>query len=63
MPRKTAPKGAQIYIAAESFVANVDGVDRQYHEGRTRVYEGDPILERTPEDWWFLLEDHNADTV
>jgi hypothetical protein len=36
----------QVFIANESFVANVNGIDKQFHAGRTRVYEGDEILDR-----------------
>jgi len=62
MPKRP-PKNALCYIAAESFVANVDGIDKSFHEGRTRVYEGDPILDRTPDEWWVLLEDHRDDAA
>lgn len=49
----------QVYIANESFVTNVDGVDRSYHQGRTRVYEDDPILDRLPH-LFDLLEDNDT---
>lgn len=62
MPKRP-PKNAQCYVPTDSFVANVDGVDKQFHEGRTRVYEGDPILERTPDDLWVHLEDHLDDAA
>jgi hypothetical protein len=42
-------KSKQVYIATESFVANVHGRDKVFTEGRSRVYEGDEILERCPE--------------
>ena len=53
--RKTRLQG-QVYIANESFVTNVDGVDKQFHQGRTRVYEGDPVLDRLPH-YFDLIED------
>ena len=56
-PRIQKPKG-QVYIANESFVANVDGIDKAYHQGRTRAREGDPILEQVPH-LFDLLEDHD----
>ena len=46
----------QVYIANQSFVANVNGIDKAFHEGRTRAYEGDEILERCP-DYFDLLDD------
>jgi hypothetical protein len=49
----------QVYIANESFVANVNGVDKAFHEGRTRAYEGDEILERCP-DYFDRLDDVDA---
>lgn len=49
-------KGKQIYIATESFVANVNGRDKVFNEGRSRVYEGDEILARCP-DYFILIED------
>ena len=48
----------QVYIANESFVANVNGIDKQFHQGRTRAYEGDEIVERCP-DYFDLLEDYD----
>ena len=50
----------QVYIANESFVAKVNGVDKAYHQGRTRVAEGDPVLEQAP-NYFDLLEDHMGD--
>jgi hypothetical protein len=52
-------KGGRIYIANESFVANVDGIDKAFYAGRTRVREGDQILERCP-NYFDELEDHDA---
>ena len=63
MPRRPVRKNVTQYIAIESFVANVDGVDKAFHANRTRVYEDDPILDKTPEDWWVLLEDHDGDAA
>ncbi len=50
----------QVYIANESFVANVNGVDKAYHQNRTRVYEGDPVLDQAPH-LFDMLEDHMDD--
>jgi len=61
MPPKK--KKGQQYIAVESFVANIDGLDKAFHANRTRVYEDDPILARTPEDWWILVEDFDQDAA
>jgi hypothetical protein len=44
-PRKTG----KVYIANQSFIMNVDGIDKAFHEGRTRAYEGDEALERAPD--------------
>lgn len=60
MPRKRTRPTGQVYIANESFVTNVNGVDKSFHAGRTRVYEGDEVLDRLP-DYFDLLEDHDAD--
>lgn len=66
--RRTAPKGAKQYIATESFTANVDskgnvttdgsGTTKAWHADRTRVFEGDPILDHMPEEYFILVEDH-----
>jgi len=57
MPPKTVQrKKRQVYIANESFVANVGGLDKAFHQNRTRVYEGDEMLERAPH-LFDLLED------
>ena len=56
---KVTRKAGKIYIANESFVANVNGIDKAFHAGRTRVQEGDEILERCP-DYFDELEDHDA---
>ncbi len=68
-PRTTRRQDQQVYIANESFVANIGangevrtdgtGQDKSYHAGLTRVYEGDPILDWTPQHF-DLLEDHMA---
>jgi hypothetical protein len=59
----------QVYIANESFVANLDGngkpltdgsgQDKQFFQGLTRVYEDDPILDWAPQHF-DMLEDHMA---
>ena len=56
----TSRMQGQVYIANESFVANVNGIDKAYHQGRTRVYEGDPVLEQAPH-LFDLLDDHMGD--
>ena len=38
--------GNRVFICSESFVANVDGVDKVFTAGSSRVREGHPILER-----------------
>lgn len=61
MPRQrrtTTRVRGQVFIANESFVANVDGIDKQFHAGRSRVYEGDQILTQVPQ-YFDLLEDHD----
>lgn len=58
MATQTRKTGKQIYIANESFVANVKGIDKAFHQGRTRVYEGDEILDRCA-NYFDLLEDHD----
>lgn len=37
-----------VYIANDSFVAKVDGIEKAYHQNRTRVREGDKVLELYP---------------
>jgi hypothetical protein len=32
------------------------GIDKSFHENRTRAYEGDPIVDHAP-DWFDELED------
>ncbi len=34
----------QWFVAAESFIANVDGVDRSFVQDVTRVRSGDPVM-------------------
>lgn len=58
--RTTRKQGKQVYIANESFVANIDGIDKAFHQGRTRAYEGDEVVEKYPH-LFDLLEDHDAD--
>lgn len=38
------PKGGQIYVARESFSADLDGASVAVVAGRTRVREGHPLL-------------------
>jgi len=61
MPRQrtTRRQDQQVYIANESFVANVNGQDKSFMAGLSRVYEGDEILDRCP-NYFDLLEDHMA---
>ncbi len=58
-PRTTRRADQQVYIANESFVANVNGQDKSFMAGLTRVYEGDEILDRCGH-YFDLLEDHMA---
>jgi hypothetical protein len=68
-PRTTRRQDQQIYIANESFVANIgsdgkvktdgSGQDKSFHAGLTRVYEDDAILDACPQNF-DLLEDHMA---
>lgn len=46
MPR--IRKQGKVYIANESFIVNIDGVDKAFHQNRTRAYEGDEVLEKAP---------------
>jgi len=72
MPRKP-PKGAQCYLPTDSFSLNVDakgnvttdgsGTPRSFAEGRTRVYEGDPVLDWMPDHMWVHIEDHSDDAA
>ena len=48
-----------VYIANESFVANIDGLDKAYHQNRTRVREGDKVLDLYPD--LFDLDDGNLE--
>ena len=68
-PRTTSRQSGQIYIANQSWVIGLKdgkvvtdgtGVDKSFHEGRTRVYEGDPVYAHMP-DHFDLLEDHSDD--
>jgi hypothetical protein len=61
-PRKTG----KVYIANQSFIVNLDdngrvttdgsGISKAFHEGRTRAYEGDKIIDHAP-DYFDELED------
>ena len=65
-------KKGQVYIANQSFVVSVDGngrvttdgsgITKEFHAGRTRVVEGDPILDHC-DGLFDLLEDHDAPLV
>jgi hypothetical protein len=55
----TDTKSRQAYICNEDFIVNVDGVDKHYREGISRVYEGDPILDRCPA-LFDIAEDYEA---
>ena len=57
MPRPAASRvHKKVFIANESFVANIGGIDKAFHEGRTRAREGDEVLERYPQ-FFDLLDD------
>lgn len=67
-PRTTRRIDQQVYIANESFNANIkdgkvmtdgSGQDKQFHAGLTRVFEDDPILDWCP-NYFDLIEDHMA---
>jgi len=45
-----------VCIANESFVAKENGVEQAFHQGRTRRYEQDDIVQRYPH-LFDLLED------
>jgi hypothetical protein len=55
----TDTKRRQAYICNEDFVANVDGIDKHYREGISRVYEDDPILTKCP-SLFDVAEDYEA---
>jgi hypothetical protein len=56
MPVKTTTKKGNVYIANESFIAQENGIDQAFHQGRTRRYESDEIVQRCPH-LFDLLED------
>ncbi len=68
-PQRTVSRQqGQIYIANQSFVVNMkdgrvmtdgSGVDKSFHEGRTRAFEGDAIVDHMP-DHFDLIEDHQT---
>lgn len=64
MPRSRTTQRDQgrVYIANESFVGNVSGVDRQFHQNRTRVREGDEAQVKWPH-LFDLLEDADVNQV
>lgn len=56
---KTVTRKKSAYIANESFVMAVGGIDKAFHQGRTRVTEDDEAYQRAPH-LFDLLEDHDA---
>jgi hypothetical protein len=66
MPRPRTRKTGKVYLANQSFIVNIDangnvvtdgsGIDKAFHEGRTRAYEGDGVLDHAP-DYFDELED------
>jgi hypothetical protein len=58
MTKTVSRRGGQQYIANESFVINVNGIDKAYHQGRTRVHESDEAYKKAPH-LFDLLEDHD----
>jgi hypothetical protein len=64
MPRTRRSRlGGQVYVPNDSFVAqDENGMDKQYHQNRTRVYEGDPILEKAPH-LFDLIEDADEEVA
>ena len=59
MPQRTVKRKKTAYIANESFVMNIGGIDKAFHQGRTRVTEDDEAYRRAPQ-LFDLLEDHDA---
>lgn len=53
MPR--AIRGA-VYIATETFFADVDGVNTRIEKGVTRVRAGHALISNNPQ-WWELVGD------
>jgi hypothetical protein len=61
MARARARKTGKAYIANESFVVNLDdsgrvttdgsGIAKSFHEGRTRAYEGDGVIDHMPDSF------------
>ena len=62
MPKTVERKKKQVYIANESFVANIKGIDQAFHQGRSRAQEGDEVVVKYPH-LFDLLEDHDAPLV
>jgi len=58
MPKQQQQRS--VYIANESFVASIGGIDKAFHQGRTRAYEGDEVVKKYPH-LFDLLEDHDSD--
>lgn len=59
MPPRTVKRKKSAFIANESFVMNVGGIDKAFHAGRTRVTEDDEAYLRAPH-LFDLLEDHDS---
>lgn len=48
----------QLYIANDSFVANIDGIDKAFHAGVTLARAGDKAVELYPHLFDPLTERH-----
>lgn len=48
MPRRRMQSDGKVFIANDSFVMNIGGVDQSFHANRTRVREGHEALVRAP---------------
>jgi hypothetical protein len=60
MPRKQEPHG-KIYVANESFVGQLDGVDQSFHQNRTRVREGHPAVVKWPHLFDEMVADYEVE--
>jgi hypothetical protein len=48
---------ARVYVATESFVADVDGIPQMVYRGQTRVREGHALVLRNPSFFKLVDED------
>lgn len=59
MPERTVRRKKSAFIANESFVMNIGGIEKSFHQGRTRVTEDDEAYKKAPH-LFDHLEDHDA---